>query len=102
MIQFIITKSMCEELQAAYRKLHCNNYAMLGDLHHFFYFTSSNFELYGLLAEIGDRNIVEEHREALPPPFDVYCLELWLSMKKYGLYHRKLRKKQIKRALGMY
>lgn len=44
----------CERLNQEYRKLHNNNYAMLGDLKYFFYFTPQNFELYEILSAISN------------------------------------------------
>lgn len=46
---------ICKQLHKEYRKLHNNPYAMLGDLHYFFYFSPCNFELYGLLLPICDK-----------------------------------------------
>lgn len=46
---------ICKQLNDAYRHLHNEPYAMLGDLHYFFYFSPSNFELYGLLVNIYDK-----------------------------------------------
>lgn len=46
---------ICKQLNDAYRHLHHDPYAMLGDLHYFFYFSPSNFELYGLLVTIYDK-----------------------------------------------
>lgn len=46
-----VPKSICLQIQDAYRKLH-HSQAMLGDIHHFFYFVPSNFELHGILSSI--------------------------------------------------
>ena len=46
---------ICKQLNDKYRHLHHDPYAMLGDLHYFFYFTPCNFELYGLLLSICDK-----------------------------------------------
>ena len=49
----------CERLNQEYRKLHNNNYAMLGDLKYFFYFTPQNFELYEILSAISNKKLYE-------------------------------------------
>lgn len=93
---------ICKQLNDAYRHLHHDPYAMLGDLHYFFYFSPSNFELYGLLITIYDKSIIDTWKTGLQLKISDILISLWEAMRVYGFYHKRFRNKQMEKALAFY
>lgn len=92
----------CERLNQEYRKLHNNNYAMLGDLKYFFYFTPQNFELYEILSAISNKSYMKTWENNLELKIEDILIELWKAMNSYGFIYRRFRKKQLTKALDLY
>jgi len=93
---------ICKQLNDAYRHLHNDPYAMLGDLHYFFYFSPSNFELYGLLIAICDKSIIDTWKNGLELKISDILISLWEAMRVHGFYHKRFRRKQMEKALAFY
>lgn len=93
---------ICKQLNDAYRHLHHDPYAMLGDLHYFFYFSPSNFELYGLLSSICDESIVDMWKTGSELKISNILIGLWEAMHVYGFHHKRFRNKQMEKALAFY
>lgn len=93
---------ICKQLNDAYRHLHNDPYAMLGDLHYFFYFSPSNFELYGLLVNIYDKSIMDTWKTGLQLKISDIFISLWEAMRIHGFYHKRFRNKQMEKALAFY
>lgn len=93
---------ICKQLNDAYRHLHHDPYAMLGDLHYFFYFSPSNFELYGLLSSICDKSIVDIWKTGSEVKISNILISLWEAMRVHGFYHKRFRNKQMEKALTFY
>ena len=96
-----VPKSTCLQIQNSYRALH-HSHAMLGDIHHFFYFVPSNFELHGILSSIDKDYVINQWKITSEGRIHDFCTSIWLSMRHHGLVHTKLRKKQIERAMQFY
>ena len=92
----------CERLNQEYRKLHNNNYAMLGDLKYFFYFTPQNFELYEILSAISNKSYMKTWKNNSELKIEDILIELWKAMNSYGFIYRRFRKKQLTKALDLY
>lgn len=92
----------CERLNQEYRKLHNNNYAMLGDLKYFFYFTPQNFELYEILSAISNKSYIKTWKNNSELKIEDILIELWKAMNSYGFIYRRFRKKQLTKALDLY
>lgn len=75
---------------------------MLGDLHYFFYFSPSNFELYGLLVTVYDKNIMDTWKIGLQLKISDILIGLWEAMRVHGFCHKRFRNKQIEKALAFY
>ena len=93
---------ICKQLNDAYRHLHHDSYAMLGDLHYFFYFSPCNFELYGLLSSICDKSIVDVWETGSELKISNILSGLWKAMRIHGFYHKRFRNKQMEKALAFY
>lgn len=59
-----LSKALLEKLNQSYQELHRAPFVLLGDHHHFFYFTASNFELYRLLRISGIENHIRDNKMA--------------------------------------
>ena len=92
---------ICKQLHDEYHHLHNNSYVMLGDLHYFFYFTPCNFELYGLLVSICDKN-VDAWETGSELKISNILISLWKAMRVHGFYHKRFRNKQMEKALAFY
>ena len=93
---------ICKQLHDEYHHLHNNSYVMLGDLHYFFYFTPCNFELYGLLASICDKSIVDAWETGSELKISNILISLWKAMRVHGFYHKRFRNKQMEKVLDFY
>ena len=84
---------ICKQLHDEYRHLHNDPYAMLGDLHYFFY---------GLLIAICDKSIIDTWKNGLELKISDILISLWEAMRVHGFYHKRFRRKQMEKALAFY